>query len=139
MKFDNTKDVKQVLEQMYDLVMSVATEENKLLEELKFKEDIQQDLLHEIELAPLNAIELVRIAIKLKKVRKERRKVKDTLEFIKVIKNYTRRFIKIGILSETSQIMKNIDTYNEKLKNRQYIPRVLKDLKCVKKDNKGGN
>lgn len=59
MKFEDTKEVKQILENIHELVMSIAPEEKRLNKELEVQENIQQDLLHEIEIANLNAIERI--------------------------------------------------------------------------------
>ncbi len=132
MKFEDTKEVKQILEKIHELVMSISTEEKRLNKELEVQENIQQDLLHEIEIANLNAIEITKVYCLLRKNRKERRKVKDTLEFIHSIKPYTNKFVEKGILSETSYAIKKIEVYDQHLKTRIYTPRVLKDLKCAK-------
>lgn len=132
MKFENTKETKEILEKMYDIMMSIAPEEKRLEKELQTQDDITQDLLHEIELADLNAIERTKIYCQLRKNRKERRKIKDTLSFIGTLKGFQRRFVEKGMLSETNQVIKNIDTHNEKLKTREYKPRVLENLRCAR-------
>ena len=38
-----------------------------------------------------------------------------------------------GIMGETDITIKNIETLRNNQENRQYTPRVLKDLKCAKK------
>ena len=113
MKFDNTKDIKHVFKQIHELMMSIAPEEKRLNEELEHQENITKDLLHEIELANLNAIERMKVYNDLRKCRKERRKIKDTIEFINTIRGYSKRFIEKGLLSETDFVMKKIDTYDQ--------------------------
>lgn len=135
MKFEDTKEVKNVLEKIHDLILNLATEENNLNKELKRYEDIQQDLLHEIELANLNAIERMRVYSQLRKIRKDRRKIKDAISLVETVKGYSRKFIEKGLLSETNQVLKNIDTYQKNLETRVYKPRVLENLKCVEKIN----
>ena len=140
MKFENTKDAKEVLEKVHDMMMSLSEEENKLEKELQIQEDIQQDLLHEIEMAELNAIERMQIYNQLRKNRKnrkERRIIKDTLGYIGTLKGFQRKFLEKGMLAETKQVLKNIDMHNENIKTRRYKPRVLENLKCAKsKENK---
>lgn len=133
MKFENTKEAKETLEKMYDIMMSIIPEEKRLEKELQIQDDITQDLLHEIELADLNAIERTRVYCQLHKNRKERRKIKDTLSFIGTLKGFHRRFVEKGMLAETNQVIKNIDTHNENLKTREYKAKVLENLKCAKK------
>lgn len=135
MKFEDTKEVKNVLEKIHNLILNLATEENNLNKELKRYEDIQQDLLREIELANLNAIERMRVYSQLRKIRKDRRKIKDAISLIETVKGYSRKFIEKGLLSETNQVMKNIDAYQKNLETRVYKPRVLENLKCVEKIN----
>ena len=132
MKFENTKEVKQILENIHELVMSISPEEKRLNKELEVQENIQQDLLHEIEMANLNAIERTKVYCLLRKNRKERRKIKDTLDLIHSIKPYTNRFVEKGILSETNHVIKKIEVYDQHIETRIYTPRVLKNLKCAK-------
>ena len=113
-------------------MMSLSEEEIKLEKELQTQEDIQQDLLHEIEMSELNAIERMQIYSQLRKSRKERRKIKDTLGYIGTLKGFQRKFLEKGMLAETKQVLKNIDMHNENIKTRKYKPRVLTDLKCTK-------
>lgn len=132
MKFENTKEVKEILEIIYDMMMSLSVEEKNLEKELQIQEGIQEDLLHEIELAELNAIERTKVYCQLRKTRKERRKIKDSLKFIGTLKGYQRKFVEKGMLAETKQALKNIDMHNENLKSRIYKPRILENLKCIK-------
>lgn len=132
MKFENTKDAKEVLEKVHDMMMSLSEEETKLEKELQIQEDIQQDLLHEIEISELNAIERMQIYSQLRKNRKERRKIKDTLGYIGTLKGFQRKFLEKGMLAETKQVLKNIDMHNENIETRGYKPRVLENLKCAK-------
>ena len=117
MKFENTKETKEILEKMYDIMMSIAPEEKRLEKELQ---------------TDLNAIERTKVYCQLRKNRKERRKIKDTLSFIGTLKGFHRRFVEKGMLAETNQVIKNIDTHNEKLKTREYKPRVLENLRCAR-------
>lgn len=133
MKFENTKEVKQILENIYELVMSISPEEKRLNKELEIQENIQLDLLHEIEMAELNAIERMQVYSQLRKNRKERRKIKDTLDFIYSIKGYTNKFVEKGILSETNHVIKKIEVYDQHIETRIYAPRVLENLKCANK------
>lgn len=135
MKFENTKEVKQILENIHELVMSISPEEKRLNKELEVQENIQQDLLHEIEMANLNAIERTKVYCLLRKNRKERRKIKDTLDLIHSIKPYTNRFVEKGILSETNHVIKKIEVYDQHIETRIYTPRVLKNLKCAKQED----
>ena len=107
--------------------------EKKLIAELYNKEGERDDLLHEIELSDLNIGERASTYKKLKKVLQERRIIKDKIELVNTIKPYTSKFITKGICAETDVTIKNIETLKSNQENRQYTPRVIKDLKCAKK------
>ena len=76
---------------------------------------------------------MTKIAKKLKNVRKERREFKNQLEVVNTLKGYTDRYITKGILAETKQVLENLDTLKKNQETRVYTPRVIKDLKCVKR------
>lgn len=130
MTFENTEEVKKIFVNVNDVVNNINIEEKKLKDSLRVRQAMQQDLLHEIELVKLNAIERMKVVDELKKVREERRNIKDQLGRLELLKGFCKRYIEKGMLSETSQVLKNLDTYEQSLKNRVYRPRVLKDLKC---------
>ncbi len=131
MKFENAEEVKKVFANMNDVISSITSEENKLENELKIRQAMIQDYLHEIEMVKLNAIERVRIVDDIKKVREERRQIKDQLGRIKKLKTFYKKYIEKGMLSETTQVLKNLEEYDKSLKNRKYTPRVVKNLKCA--------
>lgn len=131
MTFENTEEVRKIFTNVNDVVNSINTEEKRLKDELRIRQAMQQDLLHEVELVKLNAIERVKIIDDIKKVREERRQIKDQLGRLELLKSFCKRYIEKGMLSETRQAIKNLDTYDKSLKNRVYRPRILKDLKCA--------
>ncbi len=57
--------------------------EKKLNSDLRNKEYERDDLLHEIELSKLNAIEIMAVYKKLEKVLQERRIIKDKIDLVK--------------------------------------------------------
>ena len=97
------------------------------------KELERDDLLHEIELSTLNAIERMKIYSRLEKTLQERRVIKDKIELINTLKPYTTKYIMKGILGETGSTIQNIETLKRNHETRQYTPRILKDLKCAKR------
>lgn len=99
----------ELLENIKNFFYNIEEIEKKLNMDLRNKEYERDDLLHEIELSKLNAIEIVAVYKKLEKVLQE------------------------GICAETDAAIKNIETLKRNQENRQYTPRVLKDLKCAKK------
>lgn len=131
MTFENTEDVKKIFVNINDVVNSINTEKKRLKDAYRIRQAMVQDLLHEIELVKLNAIERVKIVDDIKKIREERRQIKDQIGRIELLDGFCKRYIEKGMLSETSQVLKNLDTYEQSLKNRVYRPRVLKNLKCA--------
>ena len=69
--------VEEILKIMKQFLENIELEFAELLEELSTKEAEQQDLLHELELNKLNAVEISKVAIQLRQVRRERRVIKN--------------------------------------------------------------
>ena len=78
-------------------------------------------------------------AKKLINSRKERRIIKEKLELINTTKGFVDNYIVKGIVGELEQVEKNLDTLKRNQENRQYTPRILKDLKCAKKKKEKTN
>ena len=112
--------------------MNMEDTEKRLSTELSNKEAERDDLLHEIELSKLNAIERMQVYAKLEKVLQERRIIKDKIALVNTMKPYSNKYIEKGICAETNITIKNIETLKSNQANRQYTPRILKDLKCAK-------
>ena len=130
------EDMQQTLELLENIdyfFKNIDAVERKLQTDLYNKEGERDDLLHEIELSKLNAIERMQTYSRLETVLKERRIIKDKIELINTIKPYTSKFITKGICAETDTTIKNIETLKSNQENRQYTPRIIKDLKCAKK------
>ena len=133
MVIENMQQALDLLKNIKEFFYNIDETEKKLNTELYNKEGERDDLLHEIELSKLNAIEIMSTYKKLEKVLKERRIIKDKIELINTIKPYTSKFIMKGICAETDTTIKNIETLKSNQESRQYTPRVIKDLKCAKK------
>ena len=132
MIIDNMEDSMKLLGEINYFFKNIDAVERQLATDLYNKEGERDDLLHEIELSKLNAIERSRIYTKLENVLKERRIIKDKIDLINTIKPYTTKYVMKGICGETQTTMKNIETLKSNQENRQYTPRILKDLKCAK-------
>lgn len=132
MKFDDVNEIKAFLMNMQNFFEKLSEEEEKKNQKLFEVNGIQEDLLHEIELADLNAIEIMKVAKALKQNRVARRKLKNDLLLIGTLKSFNKRFIEKGILADIKQLLKNIEMYEKTLQQRGYTPRVLKNLKCAK-------
>ena len=133
MIIENMQQTIDLLNNIKDFFYNIEEIEKKLITELHNKEGERDDLLHEIELSDLNIGERASTYKKLKKVLQERRIIKDKIEIVNTIKPYTSKFITKGICAETDVTIKNIETLKSNQENRQYTPRVIKDLKCAKK------
>lgn len=99
----------------------------------KCSKEYLDKLRKEIEINKKNAIERMSIYSRLETVLHERRTIKDKLELINTIKNYTNTYITKGICGETDITLKNIKNLQMAQAERGYTPRVLKDLKCAKR------
>lgn len=133
MQIDNFDEVKQLLKQMHEFFTYIERTNSDLKAELRKKELEQDDLLHEIELSRLNAFELVKVAMRLKRTRKERRIIKDKLEFISTVKGFSDKYNNRMITGDIAQLLKNITTLETNWSNRFYRPKVFDDLKCANK------
>ncbi len=133
MQLDNMEEVKILMLEIEDLFTNLDENKKELEKAIEIKEAEQRDYLHELELAKLNGIEIMQVAKELIKTRKERRVLKDKLELINTLKGYTDKFINKGIIAETRQAIKNIDTLENNHETREYTPRVVKNLKCAKR------
>ena len=132
MEIDDMQQSLELLNNIKNFFYNIEEIEKKLNTNLYNKEGERDDLLHEIELSKLNAIEIVAVYKKLEKVLQERRIIKDKIDLVSTIKPYANKFIAKGICAETDATIKNIETLKRNQENRQYTPRVLQDLKCAK-------
>lgn len=136
MKIDDIDEVEEYLHKTKEFFSYIDTERDRLEKELNNKELETIDLLHEIEIASLNAIERSRVYSRLEKSRKDRRIIKDKLEFVNTLKGFTTKYITKGICGDVNQVITNIETLKKNQANREYNPRILKDLKCAKRVKK---
>jgi hypothetical protein len=91
----------------------------------------RNDLLHELELAKLNAVEMSQVAKALRDVLKERRIYKDELAKVMTLKGFTDKYNNKFIVKDIIQVLKNLRTLEKNNETRKYNPRVIKKLKCV--------
>jgi len=132
-KIDNVDEVKELLGDIDILFSNLDDIKKELEEKIRQKEAEQEDYLHEIELGNLNGIQLTGVAKQLKQTRKERRAFKDKLDLINTLKGYTDKYITKGIVGDTKQAIKNIEMLESNHKTREYVPRIIKNLRCAKK------
>ena len=133
MKIDEVDEAKELLINIDILFSNLDDIKKELEEKIRQKEAEQEDYLHEIELGNLNGIQLTGVAKQLKQTRKERRVFKDKLDLINTLKGYTDKYITKGIIGDTKQAIKNIEMLESNHKTREYVPRIIKNLRCAKK------
>lgn len=85
------------------------------------------------ELANLNVVERSKFYNNLKKVREDRRLIKDELQICRTIKPLADIMIKKGVYAELGQGIKNLESCKNLMNERIYHAKVRKDLKCVEK------
>lgn len=139
MQLDKMEEVKKAIADFKSIFTNIYDVKKELEDQLSIKDDETTDYLHELELGNLNAIEVMATAKKLIHSRKERRIIKEKLELINTTKGFVDNYIVKGIVGELEQVEKNLDTLKRNQENRQYTPRVLKDLKCAKKKKEKAN
>ena len=103
--------------------------------EIKRVELERNDLLHELELGKLNAVELTKVAVVLRDVLKERRQYKDELKKVMTLKGFTDKYNNKLIVGDIIQVLKNLKTLEKNNQDRTYNPRVIKDLKCAEEED----
>lgn len=139
MQLDNMEEVKKAITDFTSIFKNIYDVKKDLEDQLSIKDDETTDYLHELELGNLNAIEVMATAKKLINSRKERRIIKEKLELIKTTKGFVDNYIVKGIVGDLEQVVENLDTLKRNQENRQYTPRILKDLKCAKKKKEKTN
>lgn len=97
----------------------------------------RNDLLHELELGNLNAVELTKVAVVLRDVLKERREYKDELAKVMTLKGFADKYNNKLITGDIIQVLKNLKTLEKNNKERTYTPRVIKKLKCTEAKENG--
>lgn len=135
MKIDSIEETRELLVNINSMFNDLDNIKKRLEVQISIKEDETQDYLHELELAKLNGIEIMRVAKRIIETRKERRKLKDKLELINTLKGYADKYITKGIVADTKQAITNVDTLKKNQETREYTAKVVKDLKCAKKKN----
>lgn len=121
----------EILIKMKNFFENIDKLKINLEQEIKTTELKRDDLLHELELGNLNAIELTKVAVALKKILKERRQYKDELAKVMTLKGFTDKYNNKLITGDIIQVVKNLRTLEKNNKERTYNPRVIKKLKCA--------
>lgn len=121
---------------MKNFFENIDTLKTDLENQVRETEFARNDLLHELELANLNAVEMMKVARTLKEVLKERRKYKDELAKVMTLKGFTDKYNNKLIVGDIILVLKNLRTLKSKNETRTYNPRRITNLKCTeeKKD-----
>lgn len=104
--------------------------------QIKETEFARNDMLHELELGNLNAVEMIKVAKTLKEILRDRRKYKNELDKVMTLKGFTDKYNNRLIGGDIINVLKNLRTLKENQETRQYTPRIIKNLKCSKPENK---
>lgn len=136
MQLDNIEEAKILLLEIENLFENLDELKKNIENQICIKEAEQEDYLHELELSKLNGIEIMKNANLLIKTRKQRRVLKDKLELINTLKGFADKYITKGIVADTRQAINNLETLKNNQDTRGYKPRIIKDLKCAKKEAK---
>ncbi len=95
---------------------------------IKLKEQETQDLLHEIELGNLDAVQRIQVFNQLREVRQERRRMKDENEALEplytVLNQRGLEHIRTDLIKTRAGILKILKNQSE----RKYNPRIRNDL-----------
>lgn len=103
MQIDNIEEMKILLIEIEEVFTYLDDVKKDIENKICIKEAEQEDYLHELELAKLNGIEIMKVSNALIKTRKERRILKNKLELINTLKGYTDKYITKGIIADTKQ------------------------------------
>lgn len=122
---------KEFLIEMKNFFEGIDQIKTNLEEEIRKTEQERNDLLHEIELGNLNAVELMRVVIPLRDVLRERRTYKDELAKVITIKGFTDKYNNKLIVGDILQTIKNLTTLEKNNETRKYRPRIIENMKCV--------
>ena len=106
-----------------------------LEEQIKETELARNDLLHELELAKLDGVGMMKVAKTLKEVLLERRKYKDELAKVMILKELTDKYNNRLITGDIIKTLKDLKVLKKKNTERKYKARRIDNLKCVEVRN----
>lgn len=124
-------DEEDFLIQMKNFFEGIDKLKLDLEEDIREKELARNDLLHELELGNLNAVEMTQVAKALKEVLQKRRKSKDELNKVMTLKGFTDKYNNKLITGDIIQVIKNLRTLKSNQENRIYKARRITNLKCA--------
>ena len=111
-------NIEDLMRYMLDLFNNTDKRLNEELQKLSEKDMELSDLDHYLEIHKLKSYELAKIGKLRKTIREERREIKNNIEMIKTVKEFTDKYNNKLI---TGDIIKNLKEQND-LKKRQENP-----------------
>lgn len=124
-------NVEEFLINMKNFFENIDELKVNLENEIKEREYVRNDLLHELELANLNAVEMSKVAKELKEVLKERRQYKDELAKVMTLKGFSDKYNNKLIVGDIINVLKKLKTLEKNNETRTYTPRRITNLKCA--------
>lgn len=128
--------VEEFLIEMKNFFENIDELKVTLEDQIKETEYVRNDLLHELELANLDAVDMSKTAKALREVLKERRKYKDELAKVMTLKGFTDKYNNKLITGDIINVLKNLKTLQNNNETRTYTPRRIKNLKCAEEEEK---
>lgn len=124
--------IEDLLKQMLNFFQNVDKELRKAKEDEKLINQKQQDVLHYIEGVNLNAGGYAKVGKLLKRIRQERRVIKNTIERLETIQKFTMKFNNRMIQGDIIQLMKELSKIEKKQNEPKYECRtnILEELEA---------
>ncbi len=127
-------EVTDILKMILHLFQDIDKRQEELSKQQSIVDSKQDEILHYIENHNLNAIERCKVVSLLKKIREERRQIKNEIDVIRSLKDsfidkYKNKFIEKDIIIA----LKNLKELEERKNNPKYTYQYLtKDLEILK-------
>lgn len=124
--------VEELLKYMINFFQNVDKKLRKAREDEKLINQKQQDVLHYIEGVNLNAGGYAKVGKLLKRIRQERRVIKNSIERLELIQNFTVKFNNRMIQGDIIQLMKGLNTIEKRQNEPKYECRtnILEELEA---------
>ena len=124
--------IEELLRQMLNFFQNVDKKLRKAREDEKLINQKQQDVLHYIEGVNLNAGGYAKVGKLLKRIRQERRVIKNSIERLELIQNFTVKFNNRMIQGDIIQLMKGLNTIEKRQNEPKYECRtnILEELEA---------
>lgn len=124
--------IEELLRQMLNFFQNVDKELRKAREDEKLINQKQQDVLHYIEGVNLNAGGYAKAGKLLKRIRQERRIIKNSIERLELIQKFTVKFNNRMIQGDIIQLMKGLSTIEKRQNEPKYECRtnILEELEA---------